>query len=149
MTSTDELLNYGNKLIDNFKGVYALDQLVNVRPTGPIIVNTDTSNLPGTHWIAVAFRNDTAYCFDPLGYPPPLKVITWLNTNFNRWKCNLRQIQSNLSTQCGYYCLHFLYSVNEYNYIHLYNIINVIYPNKFSQTQYNSMIHVFINSKLK
>lgn len=149
MQSTDELLNYGNNLFTNFKGVYALDQLPSkITDDVLMIVNTDSSNLPGTHWIAIISRNKIGYCFDPLGYPPPLALVTWLNRYFNRWSSNRRQIQSKLSTLCGYFCLHYLYYAVTYVDIPLANVVNVIYPIKFTKTFYNSMINAFVKNIL-
>jgi hypothetical protein len=55
----------------NFKGVFARDEfIVLARPTGCFIVNTDTSNLRGIHWIAINIRDGRSYYFDPAGGIP-------------------------------------------------------------------------------
>ena len=72
---------------------------------GGFIVNTDTSNLPGQHWIAVYINQSEIQVFDPLGfYYPALLVNTLMrmNTNvvFNRIRC-----QPPNTTICGQCCL--------------------------------------------
>jgi len=80
-TTSDELQKLANKILDEtFQGVFPLDLLPRKKSTNTMfIINTDTSNLPGSHWIAVVVRNNEAYCFDPLGFPPPLKLAYWMN----------------------------------------------------------------------
>lgn len=150
-TSTKMLTDSAKKLFtkDEFLGVFASDRLP--KTAGPfnhtsLIVNTDTQNLPGTHWVAIISRENEAYYFDPLGYSPPLMIATWLNLYFATWTCNNRQVQAITSNYCGYFCLHFIY-VSKLPYcenIDLNKIINHVYPTSLQYNQYQAIVDDFI-----
>ena len=95
----------------SFEGVFASNNLpMGERSERTFIINTDTSNLPGQHWIAVCIRENIGYVFDPLAMiPPPLRLINWMNKRYDQWSYNKRQVQPIDSTLCGAYCIHFLY----------------------------------------
>lgn len=121
-----------------------------LRKNAMFILNTDTSNLPGQHWIAVIVRDNVAYCFDPLGSPPPTFLAFWLNNQrFTHWSSNTRQIQPSYSNMCGQFCVHFLYfaSASYMEDTSLDDIVNVLYPVNDSHSDYeysvmNSMLFV-------
>ena len=102
-----------SKLIlgSHFEGVFAKNNLPPGRhPNRMFILNTDTANLPGRHWIAVFIRDNIGYVFDPLGMvPPPLRLINWMNERYLQWSYNKRQVQPIDSNMCGVYCMYFLY----------------------------------------
>ena len=54
--------------ISNFLGVFAADQICNIRcnQVGTVIVNTDPSHLPGRHWISLFLGEKDIYIYDPL-----------------------------------------------------------------------------------
>lgn len=149
MGSTTEELNKIGKLLLNvhFKGIYALDKLpARGYKNVMFIANTDTSNLPGEHWIAIVVRNNQPYCFDPLGMHPPLSVINWLNRHYDTWSCNMRRVQPIFSTLCGYFCIHFLYATTR-NYLQneTYDeIIDLLYPIAFTPATYEETVIDFI-----
>ena len=95
-----------------FIGVLARDQLpLSVNWPCCFILNTDKSNKPGEHWLAF-YYDDNGVCdfFDSFGNSPSyyrlLKYLEKTSTDFNY---NNKQIQSIFSTNCGHYCLMFLY----------------------------------------
>jgi hypothetical protein len=94
---------------DFFQGVYPSDALPEkvMLPCG-IVINTDPSHLPGTHWLAIYINeNKTAFYFDSFGFKPNIpNILNFLN-NFN-WKFNTNQIQSLTSPLCGHYATLFL-----------------------------------------
>ena len=65
------------KHFNNFIGVFPLDKLPSKIYYGDkLIVNTDTSNLPGEHWLAASYRKPGIIdAFDPLGLYYPTKLI--------------------------------------------------------------------------
>jgi len=66
------------------------------------IINTQTSNLPGQHWVAVTIQNNTAYIFDSFGSSPkPLLVRQLKDRGITKIYYNQRQIQPYNSTICG------------------------------------------------
>ena len=72
---------YGNGEIDNvklntiskkyigrgFKGVYAWDTLPSLKNNNYAIINTDSSDKSGTHWVGVYSKNNEYYIFDSFG----------------------------------------------------------------------------------
>ena len=112
MTTTQQLTLW-MRHDPNFIGVYPLDMLPHLnKPLGwSLIVNTQTKNLPGKHWIAVRTHYDQAWIFDPLGYPPPSELCHHLQMH-----CFMRIIHvSEVAVQlpntitCGQHCIYFLY----------------------------------------
>jgi len=109
-TSSKQLLMAGKATILNFAGVFPLDK---IRPTTTtnttaayhFIVNNQTANLPGQHWLGVSvLPNSTAYIFDPLGLPPPQMLIQSLRRNLHvagPINYNKTQIQRANSNNCG------------------------------------------------
>lgn len=135
---------------DNFLGVFSRDTLPKSSlKHGGLIVNTDTQNLPGTHWVAILIRENEAYYFDPFGYQPPLMIVTWLNKRFNIWTCNLRQVQPINSNHCGYFCLHFLYAaqIPYFEHIELVKIIDYLYPRTLQYSHYLDIVNTFIRNQ--
>lgn len=153
-TSSITLSQIANKLFteEEFLGVFASDTLP--KGVGPyhnmrLIVNTDTKNLMGTHWIAILSREDEAYYFDPFGYPPPLNIASWMNKYYSTWTYNSRQVQAITSDYCGYFCLHFLFisKLPYFNTIVLNRIIDHVYPKPMYFNFYQSLIEEFITSQ--
>ena len=154
-TTTQELSAYADKLLfpPEFLGVFSKDQLP--KTVGPfhktsLIINLNTSNLPGTHWVAIYARNNEAYYFDPLAYQPPQSIVTWLSNNFKQWKASTRQVQPTNSAYCGYFCLHFLFLAKLAYFTHrpIELIIDEIYPKAWHFGHYQDIVISFINSQL-
>lgn len=96
-----------------FAGVYAADQInfkISKRPCS-MIINTDPSTLPGTHWIAVYFDlYGDAYYFDSFGRRPFSEQCNrFLKMNAQNVRINTLRLQSSDSYVCGMYCIYFLY----------------------------------------
>ena len=147
MLDTNQIEEYANKIMDNFDGVSPLDMLpIKVQKTYNLIVNTEPSNLPGQHWIAIVVRpGKVAYVFDPMGFPPPLKVQTWLSIRKLRWTSNNnRQVQSNTSTMCGFYCLYFLFFTSIMPDISFENIMDHIFPRGLMYSDYEKYVRSFV-----
>ena len=75
------------------------------------IINTDNSNKPGEHWLAIYINGDCQlHFFDPLGLPP---VFYGLDEYFNNiasiYQFNTLQYQNIFSNHCGFYCLLFIF----------------------------------------
>jgi hypothetical protein len=86
-----------------FQGVYSADTL----PPNPklLVCNTDASTKPGQHWIAI--HVDTygrGEYFDSFGRAPNKLFENYMNKHCTRWTFNKRQLQSIISSFCGYYC---------------------------------------------
>lgn len=95
-----------------FKGVYALDELPKqVSRPSILVVNTDTSNEKGTHWLAifVPVRGCAEY-FDSFGNPPfHIEIIKFLQNHSKCFVFNNKCLQSNITSVCGQYCCVYLW----------------------------------------
>ena len=95
-----------------FLDVYARDNLPDRIPFYPcaLIINTDSSNLPGKHWVAVyvsAYK--VAEYFDSFDQPPPHDIALWMNKFSWDWKkVTLYPLQNPASSLCGAYVLYFV-----------------------------------------
>ena len=120
--NTIELANVMSKLIRNgqFLGVFPSDLLPRERCSVPLslIVNTDPSNKPGQHWVAIhVFKDRTGYFFDSFGNPPdsnlfPASIMNFFKTNCTFVSSSARAVQSRTSDACGHHCVFFLYNVS-------------------------------------
>ena len=96
-----------------FQGVYSSDKLPTSVPSYPalFIANVDTSDKPGTHWVAFYFTEEReGEFFDSYGLPPSNYTGTFssfLNNNSNGWKFNSKTLQSIDLKECGHYCRYF------------------------------------------
>ena len=67
MSSTSQLELWAVKNISNFLGVYPADKLPKtIKAPCSLIFNYDTSNLPGSHWVAVWIKKHNIYWFSGL-----------------------------------------------------------------------------------
>lgn len=71
------------------------------------IVNLDSSNGPGTHWVAYYKNKMDVNYFDSFGnLKPPKELIVYLGKNISY---NYTQYQTYDSVICGHLCIKFLY----------------------------------------
>lgn len=126
-TSTSDLTQYMRKYNKGcFLGVFARDKIPSFRLQGDcnavpqhvhsryhhycLIVNTDSSNLPGTHWIAIKVYQDlSAVYFDPYGFIPS-KAICSQFPHVHTFLYTLTHSQNLLLPHCGQHCVYFLYN---------------------------------------
>lgn len=108
----------------HFLGVFSRDSLPKKVDNYPctLIINTDTKNLPGKHWIAIYISSfKEGEFFDSFGCEPPQDVALWMNKFTNKWKkLNSVRLQNPLSTTCGKFVLLF---VNERPIVNNYSSI--------------------------
>ena len=94
-------------------GVFPADRLppVNTYPSA-LVVNTDESNRPGTHWLAMYFTKDgRAEFFDSYGLPPDTygqHFQSFLRNNSSQFIRNAVRLQSLTTMVCGQHCLFYL-----------------------------------------
>lgn len=154
MTTTTQLNAWAKTLFtpdDRFLGVFSSNTLPKSGQMNDVmlIVNLDTSNLPGTHWCAIKTRDDEAYYFDPFGESPPTHIAQWLTKQFHSWTANNRQVQPLDTFLCGQFCLHFLYyaSLTYFNRIALYDIIDYVYPKSLTYHHYEHSVLDFMSKQ--
>ena len=96
-----------------FQGVYPSDKLPASVSQYPAlyIANVDTSDKPGSHWVAFYFtKEQEGEFFDSYGAPLSKysgTFTTFLNNNSNQWIFNAVILQSIYSKVCGHHCLYF------------------------------------------
>ena len=89
--------------IPNFKGIFARDEIM-PRKHSPCIINLDSLENAGTHWVCCVPGGRALWYFDSfgMGFPQEFKSskpVIW----------NSSQFQNIKSVLCGYYCLYFLH----------------------------------------
>ncbi len=104
--SYDFQLVYWMKNASNFVGVYSSDKLPFEK--GDIICNLDSSNLVGSHWIAVRFTKTKIYYFDPLAWIPVRCICIHLGFFGLPILYITKNVQSFSSLTCGIHCVFFL-----------------------------------------
>jgi len=105
--NTTEIERIIRQHVRRFNGVFACDRL----PTKPrlMVCNTNKSDEPGDHWIAIYVDDDGRYgeYFDPLGRAPISVFECYMNVHCRDWIYNRKQLQSVASRFCGHYCVCF------------------------------------------
>ncbi len=114
---TREIIKWGKKYIPNFIGVFPVNKLpTHLISPSSFIVNTDTHNLPGKHWLAVSYnKNKKIYVFDPFGLFYPYLLRHYLHKLPHRgtiYYNNNVMLQNIDETNCGWYCLAWLMAIN-------------------------------------
>lgn len=109
--SDSDLYVYAKLLkIPYFKGVY----MRNTLPRGPpwknesAVINLDTAEGHGTHWVCYKKRGDRVYYYDAYGnLRPPLELIQYLGAAVDIFY-NYERDQPPHTVICGHLCLDFL-----------------------------------------
>jgi len=91
--------------IKNFRGVYMRDALPHKpRKVENAIINLDTTEGDGTHWVCYSKKKDIVYYYDSFGnLPPPIEFTIYMKNcdiYFNR-DCE----QSENTVICGHLCI--------------------------------------------
>jgi len=81
-----------------------------------IIVNIDSGNLPGSHWITLGIFPNSIEIFDSLGFDlfnwtrVPCTLLNFVHRlSVTRKVIVSHRIQSDYSTLCGFYCLFYMF----------------------------------------
>ena len=92
-----------------FVQVVSYDELPNKSEIPVLyVVNTDTSEGFGKHWVCVFIQEDMIEYFDSLGKEPK-ELYKFLRNQNIPFKYSLKQIQQNYSDVCGDYCILYSY----------------------------------------
>ena len=105
------------KCIPNFIGCYAENQVSKIAfKSFPcyLIVNIDSSQLPGSHWLALGVYRNRIEIFDPLGFSffnwsrIPCDLLKLLHRLSNRRRILIsKRIQPDNSILCAFYCIYY------------------------------------------
>jgi len=122
----------------DFQGVYSIDNLLSKPKL--VVCNTDPSTKPGQHWISIYVSEDgRGEYFDSFGRAPTGHFVDYLNEHCRNWIYNKKQLQSMISTFCGYYCC--LYCIYRPRGFDLFKITNLF---STDTAFYDSIVHSFI-----
>lgn len=97
-----------------FQGIYPIDRLPSqVYYPCAIVINTDTAEGAGKHWIALYIDSfQVGVFFNSFGVGPTHQSVReFLVKHTVKWTYSNVQIQGVLSITCGLYCLYFLHQV--------------------------------------
>jgi hypothetical protein len=117
-------LNKRLEKVGNYIGSFARNELHQIKiKTFPafLVINLDTRQSHGTHWIALAvYQNEIFICDSLGGINPsstlPIKLIDYLNILTNHRQIFMtKQLQSINSEFCGQYCVLFIKQMSENN----------------------------------
>lgn len=106
-------MRYGRENIPNFRGVYMRDTL----PKKPLkkecaVVNLDSIQGSGTHWVAYYKNNNLVQYFDSFGnLTPPKELLNYFGPNTKLFY-NHKRYQKFNAVNCGHLCLDFLEKVH-------------------------------------
>lgn len=106
-----DIMEFARKIkIPYFRGIFMRDELAQrqaPRKYESAIVNLDSSNGAGTHWVAYRKRGDKIYYFDSFGdLKPPLELVNYFK-NYNIY-FNYDNYQKFNTYNCGHLCIEFL-----------------------------------------
>ena len=109
--SNFELAEKAKKLkFDNFRCVFMGDEL-NFSPSRNEcgILNLNTNNQPGSHWVCWFKRGKAKCYFDSFGVIAPKELVEYLKPPIIYSTC---QIQGFYDTKCGQWCLYVVRELN-------------------------------------
>lgn len=94
-----------------FLGTWPCDMIPDISPREGVVVNTDPSNKPGTHWIAI-YRpaHGPVEYFDSFGLPPLIpETINYMNRIApHGWTYSISNVQHEINNSCGQHCINYL-----------------------------------------
>ena len=111
-----DLLHYVHRLrIPNFRGVKMRDELPSKpRKNESGILNLNTHDQKGSHWVAWYKDGKERYYFDSFGEPPPIEIMQYLKSkrelefDLPVIRRNAVTVQHDQSNECGALCLFIL-----------------------------------------
>ena len=105
-TQIETILKLDSQSKQNFKGVYPIDQLPKRALSGSYVINYDSHDQPGSHWVAVLSQNGCVEYFDSSGQPPlDVRLQTFVGPDY---KFNPFQLQRVMDNSCGFYCVYYI-----------------------------------------
>ena len=97
--------------------MFASDQLPkekDIRTRSAYIVNEDSHDKQGSHWLSIFVEKDQCEVFDSYGLPlhwyTPLPLCDMVFKHYRDVSFNFGQLQATDSNTCGHYALFFLFA---------------------------------------
>ena len=108
-TSDVELKDICKKLKIQLHGVFMKDELPPTLKNGNYIMNLDSSDGTGTHWVCMHKKGNQIAYFDSFGTQPPKEATMIMKKNKKTMTYYSDKIvQDSKSNICGFYCILFL-----------------------------------------
>ena len=143
----DKILQSKKEMRDHFIGVFSADTLPSYAQTGYYIVNLDTSNKPGSHWVALKISKSKCKneYFDSYGLPPPtLHFKKFMRYNYT---FNSKRLQHSLSTTCGQWCIYYVW--RKCQGWSLRNILKPFYSKESNFLINDHVLNLVVNNEFK
>jgi len=107
--SSLQINKLGEKLLGSkWIGVFPLNRIPVIR-NGGMVINNQSEDLPGEHWIAVYIDDLTVSVFDPLGQVYPALLVSKIMKTRKKIVFNRIMYQDPFSQTCGQHCISWLY----------------------------------------
>ena len=105
------IIQHDAETYSRFLGVFPANRLPPTMPAyTTLIVNCCDEELEGRHWMALHMDdNGGMEFFDSFGMGPALYNLTPKLPDWRLLTISRRQLQSNMSSVCGLYCVYFCY----------------------------------------
>ena len=128
-----DILNYVRRLrIPNFRGVKMRDELSKTKPrkNESGVLNLNTSDQTGSHWVAWYKNGKERYYFDSFRKPPPTEMMQYLKSDRELEldlpviRRNAVTVQHDTSNECGALCIFIIKHLS--NGIPFYRILETL-----------------------
>jgi hypothetical protein len=95
--------------VPGFVGVFPADRIPKIdHYPASLVVNTDKSGKPGTHWLGIFMANEnTVEFFDTFGRVPSGAIAEFVGQYENK-KANRLKLQASYEISCGPHVIYFL-----------------------------------------
>lgn len=125
--NTIELVEMLCRYCHNFGGVFAANELSEIRNNGFYILNTDVIGQKGKHWIAMFINSELCEFFDSAGNHPSFYHKNWhkfLLQKTGAYVYNDLPFQKHNTQVCGEYCV--LYIILRQHKVLFYDLISYL-----------------------
>ena len=112
------------------------------------VANVDTSEKPGTYWVAFYFMDDQhGEFFDSYGLPPQ-KYTKYFEDflNATQWTYNKKHLQSLFTDVCGHFCIFYIY--NRCNNVKMNTTVNMFPSVAEVKEDNDALVRYFVERKL-
>ncbi len=109
------LIKIAKALNLDLSAIIMKDHLKDEQPRGCYIINLQSSNNEGTHWVCLCINKKQAFYFDSFAGEPLPEVIDYCKANKLSLCMNNFIIQNLDSSACGYYCLGIILYLHQNN----------------------------------
>ena len=94
--------------------------------SGSYVINMDSDDNQGSHWIALYVHGKIAIYYDSFGEETPIPIVNFCKRGKVRLIMNYQLVQYIDGTECGWYCLAFLHWMTKYKipsqyYLNMFN----------------------------